>query len=66
MNLGVDGEGHGITFDLGVVDGRFAGEGTDRLAGDLGAFLLEGKGPLQRAVRSFRSCLPVAANVRGQ
>ena len=65
-NLGVDREGDGIALHLAIVNGRFTGEGTYRLAGDLSAFLLEGEGPLERAVRPFRRCLPVAADIRGQ
>src|ERR1039457_6507330 len=48
-----DGEGHGIAFHLAVRDGGFAGKRTRRLASDLVAILLEGEGPLHRAVGSF-------------
>src|ERR1019366_304595 len=61
-----DGERHAIAFHLAIRDGRFAGERTRRLAGELVAVLFEGEGPLHRAVWPFRRCLPVAADVRGQ
>src|ERR1035438_10328861 len=59
-----DGERHAIAFHLAVRYGRFAGERTRRLACDLVAVLLEGEGPLHRAVWPFRRCLPVTADVR--